>query len=139
MVAPARQYMTRMGLEELRTPADVDAFMAKARTGTTLLAVNSMCGCASGTMRPAVGLALARAPRPQHAATVFAGQDLAATARAREYLEGHPPSSPAVALFRDGALTLLLQRSDILGRVPEAVAGVIADALARPASGHATG
>lgn len=136
MVAPARQYMTRLGLAELRTPDDVDAFMSKARTGTALLAVNSMCGCSAGTMRPAVGLALSRAPRPEFLATVFAGQDVSATARAREYLEGHPPSSPAVALFREGSLFMLLQRSDIQGRLPETVADVLAEALNRLASGE---
>lgn len=139
MTAPARQVLTRLGLEDLRSPAEVDAFMVKAREGTALIAVNSMCGCSSGTMRPAVALALARAPRPQHAGTVFAGQDLAATARAREYLEGHPPSSPAVALFREGALVFLLQRSEIQGRSPETVANVLADALTVHAPGEATG
>jgi putative YphP/YqiW family bacilliredoxin len=138
MVAPARQVLTRLGLEELRTPAEVDAFMAKGRDGVALLAVNSMCGCSAGSMRPAVALALERGPKPRHAATVFAGQDLAATARAREYLAGHPPSSPAIALFRDGALVFLLQRADIQGRPPHAIADALADALAAHASGEAT-
>ena len=138
MVAPARQILTRLGLEDLRTPADVDAFMAKGREGTSLLAVNSMCGCASGTMRPAVALAFERGPRPQHAGTVFAGQDLAATARAREYLDAYAPSSPAIALFRAGVVVFMLERGDIQGRPPELVAETLAAALARHADGDPT-
>jgi putative YphP/YqiW family bacilliredoxin len=129
MAAPARHAMRSLGFEELRTADEVDAFLQ--RPGTTLLAVNSMCGCASGTMRPAVSLALGRSGKPDHVGTVFAGQDLQATARAREHLAPHPPTSPAVAIFRDGKLVFLMQRDDIRGRQPDTVADTLATALAR--------
>jgi putative YphP/YqiW family bacilliredoxin len=129
MAAPVRHAMRSLGFEELLTPAQVDAFLQ--RPGMTLLAVNSMCGCASGTMRPAVSLLLSRGVRPDHVGTVFAGQDVLATARARAHLAPHPPTSPAVALFRDGALVFLMQRDDIRGRRPDTVADALATALAR--------
>jgi putative YphP/YqiW family bacilliredoxin len=130
MAAPVRHTMRSLGFEELRTAAEVDAFLQ--RPGTKLLAVNSMCGCASGTMRPAVSLALGRV-KPDHVGTVFAGQDLQATARAREHFAPHPPTSPAVALFRDDALVFLMQREEIRGREPDAVADTLAAELARHA------
>jgi len=111
MVVPMRQELTRVGVEEARTPADVDA--AVARPGTTLVVVNSICGCAAGKMRPGVVAALASPVRPDHAVSVFAGQDREATERARSYFEGHPPSSPSVALLRDGRIVYMMPRAAI--------------------------
>jgi putative YphP/YqiW family bacilliredoxin len=111
MLIPMREDLTRAGVNEARTAVEVDA--ALSRPGTTLLVVNSICGCAAGKMRPAVRLALQHATRPDHAVTVFAGQDAEATGRARDYLAGNPPSSPAVAILRDGQLVYLMQRSAI--------------------------
>ncbi len=128
MVRPMREELTRLGFEELRTPDAVDAFLA-AGAGTALIAVNSTCGCAAGSLRPALGMALARGPRPDRLATVFAGQDADATARAREHFDGHPPSSPALAFFRGGRLAWILQRADILGVPPAALAPRIVEAL----------
>jgi putative YphP/YqiW family bacilliredoxin len=109
MVIPMREELTRAGIKETRTPEDVDA--ALAAPGTTLLVVNSICGCAAGKMRPGVRMALSGAGSlPDHKITVFAGQDHEATARARDYFEGHPPTSPAVAILRDGKLVYLMQR-----------------------------
>jgi bacilliredoxin len=110
MVIPMREELVRAGIEETRTAEDVDAILAKP--GTTLLVVNSICGCAAGKMRPGVRLALSASSNlPDHKITVFAGQDREATERARSYFEGHPPSSPAVAILRDGKLVYLMQRS----------------------------
>jgi putative YphP/YqiW family bacilliredoxin len=112
MVIPMREELARAGFKETRTAEDVDA--ALAQPGTTLLAVNSICGCAAGKMRPGVRMALSGSPNPpDNRITVFAGQDREATERARGYFEGHPPSSPAVALLRDGKLVYLMQRSVI--------------------------
>jgi putative YphP/YqiW family bacilliredoxin len=111
MVVPMRQELTRVGIEEARTPAEVDA--AVRRPGTTLVIVNSICGCAAGKMRPGVTAALAGAVRPDHAVTVFAGQDREATDRARSYFTDQPPSSPSVALLRDGRLVYMMPRSAI--------------------------
>ncbi|MGC9157687.1 MAG: BrxA/BrxB family bacilliredoxin [Terracidiphilus sp.] len=112
MVLPMREELTRAGIEETRTAAEVDA--ALSRPGVTLLVVNSICGCAAGKMRPGVCQALSgSANAPDHAITVLAGQDREATERARSYFEGNPPSSPAVALLRDGKLVYLMQRAVI--------------------------
>jgi putative YphP/YqiW family bacilliredoxin len=135
MVRPMREELTRIGLEELRDPAAVDAFLADARQGTALIAVNSTCGCAAGSMRPALAAALRRGPRPDRLASVFAGQDPDATSRARDHFTGYPPSSPCVALFRDGRLVWMLERSDIQGRQPEHLAVHIVAALERHAGG----
>ena len=129
MADPVRRAMRGLGFEELRTADAVDAFLQ--RPGTTLLAVNSMCGCASGTMRPAVSLAFHQGVKPDHVGTVFAGQDLQATARAREHLAPHPPTSPALAIFRDGRLVFLMQRDDIRGRAPDTVAAALSAELSR--------
>jgi putative YphP/YqiW family bacilliredoxin len=112
MVIPMREELARAGFTEARTAQAVDA--ALAQPGTTLLAVNSICGCAAGKMRPGVRMALSGSPNPpDNRITVFAGQDREATERARSYFEGNPPSSPAVALLRDGKLVYLMQRSVI--------------------------
>jgi putative YphP/YqiW family bacilliredoxin len=111
MLVPMREELTRAGVKEARTAAEVDSALSKP--GTTLLVVNSICGCAAGKMRPAVRLALQHATTPDQAVTVFAGQDAEATGRARDYLASNPPSSPAVAILRDGQLVYLMQRSAI--------------------------
>ena len=101
LVQPMRDELTHIGVRELRSAADVDALM-RDKTGTTMIVVNSVCGCAAGQARPGVRLALESAVRPDRVATVFAGQDLEATAQARSYFSQFPPSSPSIALFKDG-------------------------------------
>lgn len=108
MVIPMREELTRAGIKETRTAEEVDAALAKP--GTTMVVVNSICGCAAGKMRPGVRLALQNSTLPDQAITVFAGQDREATERARSYFEGNPPTSPAVAILRDGKLVYLMQR-----------------------------
>ena len=120
MVIPMREELTRAGVAEARSSADVDA--AVAQPGTTMLVVNSICGCAAGKMRPGVRLALQNSTKPDHAVTVFAGQDREATERARSYFQGHPPTSPAIALLRDGQLVYLMQRSAIESSTAPAIA-----------------
>jgi putative YphP/YqiW family bacilliredoxin len=122
MVIPMREELMRAGIEEARTAEDVDATLAKP--GTTLLVVNSICGCAAGKMRPGVRLALANgAHQPDHKITVFAGQDREATERARSYFEGNPPTSHAVAILRDGKLVYLMQRFIIEQATAQQIAG----------------
>jgi putative YphP/YqiW family bacilliredoxin len=120
MVIPMREELTKAGVAEARSSADVDA--AVAQPGTTMLVVNSICGCAAGKMRPGVRLALQHGVKPDHAVTVFAGQDREATERARSYFQGHPPTSPAIALLRDGQLVYLMQRSAIESSTAPAIA-----------------
>lgn len=112
MVIPMREELTRLGVEELKTASDVDREL-QAPQGTTLVIVNSICGCAAGRLRPAVRTALQNSSRPDRSFSVFAGQDAEATERARSYFTGYPPSSPSLALFRDGKLVHMMQRSDI--------------------------
>jgi putative YphP/YqiW family bacilliredoxin len=120
-LAPMREELVRVGFEELRSSADVDH--AVTRPGTTMIVVNSICGCAAGKARPGIALALDGAgPRPDHLGTVFAGGDLEATARAREYFAPYPPSSPSVALLKDGRLVYMMQRRDIESQSAEAIA-----------------
>ncbi|HEX6201983.1 MAG TPA: BrxA/BrxB family bacilliredoxin [Thermoanaerobaculia bacterium] len=121
LVKPMREELTTAGVEELRTAADVDRFMSE-KSGTALLVVNSVCGCAAGMARPGVRQALADGPRPDRVATVFAGQDLEATARARGYFPDIPPSSPSIALFKDGELVRFVPRHRIEGRTAADVA-----------------
>ena len=125
MIIPMREELSRAGIKEVRTAEAVDEALAKP--GTTLLVVNSICGCAAGKMRPGVRLALQNKNLPDQAITVFAGQDREATERARSYFEGHPPTSPAGAILRDGKLVYLMQRSAI----ETATAPMIAQELAR--------
>ena len=120
MVIPMREELTKAGVQEARSSADVDA--AVAQSGTTMLVVNSICGCAAGKMRPGVRLALQHTTKPDHAVTVFAGQDREATDRARSYFQGHPPTSPAIAILRDGQLVYLMQRSAIESSTAPAIA-----------------
>jgi putative YphP/YqiW family bacilliredoxin len=112
MVIPMREELTRVGVKELRTANEVDQALTN-QSGTTMVVVNSICGCAAGRMRPAVRAALQQTVRPEKLFTVFAGQDLEATERARSYFTGYPPSSPSIALLRDGQLVHMVQRSDI--------------------------
>lgn len=128
LVQPMRDEMTAMGLTELMTPEDVDSFMAET-AGTALLVVNSVCGCAAGMARPGVRQALAAGPNPDRLGTVFAGQDLDAVARARSYFAECPPSSPSMALFRDGELVHFVPRHQIEGRSAEEVASDLVAAL----------
>jgi putative YphP/YqiW family bacilliredoxin len=121
LVRPMRDELTNIGVQELLTPQDVDAFMAE-KSGTALLVVNSVCGCAAGMARPGIRLALENENRPDRAVSVFAGQDLEATARARGYLADIPPSSPSIALFKDGELVHFIPRHRIEGRDAYAVA-----------------
>lgn len=117
MVIPIRAELTRMGFQELRTAEEVDQALAN-QPGTAMVVVNSICACAAGRMRPAVRMALGHHARPQKMYTVFAGQDTAATERARSYFTGYPASSPSIALLRDGKLVHMMQRSDIEHREP---------------------
>jgi putative YphP/YqiW family bacilliredoxin len=125
-----REDLTRHGVEEARTPADVDRLLTPG-SGTVLMVVNSVCGCAAGRARPAVGIALQRAVRPSKAATVFAGGDEAAVAHLRSLLADYPPSSPSIALFQDGKPVYMLHRADIERREPIEIAKLLADAFDR--------
>ena len=120
-VTPMRQELTRLGIEELRTPDEVDARLKDAK-GTTLVVVNSICGCAARMARPAVAMALTHEHKPNHLTTVFAGQDPDATERARGYFTGYPPSSPQIALMKDGKIVFMLERWQIEGRPADAIA-----------------
>lgn len=119
--APMRQELTAVGFEELKTPEEVDTTIPNSK-GTVLLVLNSVCGCAAGTARPGVKLALKDGKKPEKLVTVFAGQDLEATSQARKYTLPYPPSSPAIALFKDGALVHMVERHHIEGRSAEMIA-----------------
>lgn len=129
LVRPMREELLAVGFEELQSPADVDRELG-AKSGTALLVVNSVCGCAAGMARPGVRLALQDGPRPDRLLTVFAGYDVDATKRAREVLGDIPPSSPSMALFRDGELVWFLPRHRIEGRDALAVASDLRAAFA---------
>ena len=128
IVGPMRQELTRVGFEETRTPQQVDAALGEKK-GTVLLVVNSVCGCAAGNARPAVAMALEHDVKPDRMVTVFAGNDREATARAREYLVGYRPSSPSMALFRDGQLVKMIERWQIEGRMPYDIAAELTAAF----------
>ncbi|HXE56545.1 MAG TPA: BrxA/BrxB family bacilliredoxin [Gemmatimonadales bacterium] len=130
LVAPMREEMVRMGARELTTVAEVDAALGDQK-GTTLVFVNSVCGCAAGNARPALRLALQHPVRPQEVVTVFAGQDLEATARARQYFAEYGPSSPSMALFKDGEVVYFMHRHQIEGRSPQAIAADLTAAFDR--------
>ena len=127
MVQPMREEVTRLGVKELKTPAEVDA--AVKNPGTTLLFVNSVCGCAAAGARPGLTLALRHANRPKQLTTVFAGMEREAVARAREYFKPYQPSSPQIALLKDGKLVHMLQRHDIEGRDPQTIAAALTKAF----------
>jgi putative YphP/YqiW family bacilliredoxin len=128
-VAPMREELTRLGVEELRTAGDVDA--AVAAPGTLMVVVNSVCGCAAGKARPGVALALQHEVKPARVTTVFAGADIEATDRARSYFTGYLPSSPSVALLRDGQLVYMMERRDIENRDAQAIAAQLTAAFDR--------
>jgi putative YphP/YqiW family bacilliredoxin len=127
LVKPLWQELASVGVEPLTSPEAVDGVLALTQ-GTTLLVVNSVCGCAAGSCRPGVALSLQHSTIPDRLHTVFAGVDLDATQRARDYLKGIPPSSPSVALFKDGRLVYMLQRSDIEGNRPQSIADALRQA-----------
>lgn len=128
LTAPMRQELTRLGVEELRTPADVDAAVSST-PGTLMIVVNSVCGCAAGKARPGVALALQNAVRPDRVATVFAGGDTDATDRARGYFTGYPPSSPSIGLLRDGKLVFMLERRRIENQSADQIAATLTAAF----------
>jgi putative YphP/YqiW family bacilliredoxin len=128
MLIPMREELTRAGIQELRTAEEVDRALGN-QTATTMVVVNSICGCAAGRMRPGVRRALQHPNRPENLFTVFAGQDTQATERARSYFTGYPPSSPSIGLFRDGKLIYMMQRSDIEYRDAEEIAAELTSAF----------
>lgn len=130
LVQPMRDELVRLGFQELRTPTEVDGVLEHPRD-TTLVVVNSVCGCAARNARPAAALALQHATRPHHLVTVFAGQDVDATERARGYFTGYPPSSPQMALFRKEQLVFMLERKQIEGRPAQEIAADLIAAFER--------
>ncbi|MEX2571121.1 MAG: BrxA/BrxB family bacilliredoxin [Gemmatimonadota bacterium] len=129
LVRPMRDELTSMGVEELRTDQDVEKSFSES--GTNLVVVNSVCGCAARNARPAVAMALRHEVRPERATTVFAGQDLDATAAARKHFHGYPPSSPSIGLLKDGELVFMLERHQIEGRDADQIAEDLVDAFDR--------
>jgi putative YphP/YqiW family bacilliredoxin len=131
LVRPMREELTRLGVQELRSAEEVDQVLGGEPDRATLLVVNSVCGCAARNARPAVAMALRHETRPDAAATVFAGQDLEATSRARDYLIGYPPSSPSIALLRAGEVVFMLERHQIEGRDADQIADDLTEAFDR--------
>ena len=129
LVAPMRQELTALGARECRTPADVDSVMKAP--GVTMMVVNSVCGCAAGKARPGIAMAMQHTNKPDVLATVFAGADVDATTRAREYFAGFAPSSPSVALVRDGKVIYMVERRDIESRSAESIADLLTMAFDR--------
>lgn len=130
LVAPMRQELTRLGIEELRTVEQVDLKL-KDTKGTTLVVVNSVCGCSARNARPAVAMALQNEAKPDQLTTVFAGQDIEATQRARGYFTGYPPSSPQIGLLKDGKLVFMIERWQIEGRPAPEIAKDLVSAFDR--------
>lgn len=126
-IAPMRAELTRLGFEDLRTPEDVDA--AVKQPGTTMVVVNSVCGCAAGKARPGIALALAKGKRPDHLTTVFAGADLEATQQARDHFSGYAPSSPSIAIMKDGKLVYMMERRQIEGQSADMIAAELRKAF----------
>ena len=120
-IAPMREELTRHGVKELRTAEEVDAVVTQT-SGTLMVVVNSVCGCAAGKARPGVALALQHDTKPDTVATVFAGADTEATDRARSYFTGYPPSSPSIALMRDGKLIYMMERHQIENQEADSIA-----------------
>jgi putative YphP/YqiW family bacilliredoxin len=127
LIAPMREELTTLGVDELRTAAAVDD--AVKQPGTLMIVVNSVCGCAAGKARPGVALALTHDTTPHRVATVFAGADVEATERARYYFAGYPPSSPSVAILKDGKLVYMMERHQIENKSAEAIGGELAAAF----------
>jgi putative YphP/YqiW family bacilliredoxin len=128
MIRPMREDLTRLGFEELRTVEAVDSTIPNSQ-GTLMVVVNSICGCAAGKARPGVARALQHAVKPDKVATVFAGADIEATERARSYFTGYGPSSPSIALLKDGKLVFMLERFQIEGRDASQIAGELTKAF----------
>ena len=126
-IAPMRAELTRLGFQDLRTPEDVDA--AVKQPGTTMIVVNSVCGCAAGKARPGIALALTKGKRPDHLTTVFAGADVEATQQARDYFSGYPPSSPSIALIKDGKVVYMMERRQIEGQSADMIAAELRKAF----------
>jgi putative YphP/YqiW family bacilliredoxin len=133
-VTPMRQELTRIGFSEMRSAEDVDKTLEQPK-GTTLVVVNSVCGCSARMARPAVRIALENPIKPERLTTVFAGQDADATQRAREYFTGYPPSSPSITLMKDGKLVFMLERFQIEGRPAEEIAHDLVNAFNRYCQG----
>ncbi|HBU83285.1 MULTISPECIES: BrxA/BrxB family bacilliredoxin [Paenibacillus] len=130
MVQPMRDDLTRLGIQELRTPEEVEASLPNAK-GTALVVINSVCGCAAGQCRPGVSQALQHDITPDHLYTVFAGQDKEATAKAREYFAPYPPSSPSIALMKDGELVHFIERHQVEDRSAEEIAAELTSVFDR--------
>jgi putative YphP/YqiW family bacilliredoxin len=130
LIKPMREDLTRLGVEETRTPEELDQ-VVKNTKGTVMVVVNSVCGCAAGKARPGVALALRHANKPDRIVTVFAGGDIEATEKARAYFTGYPPSSPCIGLLRDGQLVYILQRHQIEGREAPEIARELTGAFDR--------
>ena len=128
MIRPMREELTRLGFEELKTSEQVDETL-QSSSGTLMVVVNSICGCAAGKARPGIALALQHSVRPDKVATVFAGADIEATERARYYFTGYPPSSPSIALLKDGKIVYMMQRHQIEGRGPSQIAQELTQAF----------
>src|SRR5258708_28310943 len=128
VIQPMREELTRLGVEELRTPEAVDETLQNSN-GTVMVVVNSICGCAAGKARPGVALALQHDVRPDKVATVFAGADIEATERARSYFTGYPPSSPSIGLLKDGELVYMMERYQIEGKGPQQIAEELTQAF----------
>ena len=128
VIRPMREELTRLGVQEMRTPEAVDEAL-KDSTGTVMVVVNSICGCAAGKARPGIAMALQNEIRPDKVATVFAGGDIEATERARSYFTGFGPSSPSIGLLKDGQLVYMMERYQIEGRGPEQIAAELRQAF----------
>lgn len=137
-IQPMREELTRFGVRELRTADEVDDVLTKT-PGTVMVVVNSVCGCAAGKARPGVALALQHATKPDVVATVFAGADVEATERARGYFTGYPPSSPSIAMLRDGKLIYMLERHQIENQEASAIAGELTAAFDKHCAAEAIG
>jgi bacilliredoxin len=136
MIRPMREDLTRLGFEETKTPEQVDEVIKNSK-GTVMMVVNSVCGCAAGKARPGIALALEHEVKPDRVATVFAGADIEATERARSYFTGYQPSSPSIALLKDGELVYILERYQIEGKGPEQIAQELTAAFDEHCSSNA--
>ena len=130
LIKPMREDLTRFGVQETRTPEELDEVIRKTK-GTVMVVVNSVCGCAAGLARPAIGMALQHSTKPDKVVTVFAGADIAATERARSYFRGYFPSSPSLGILQDGKIVFMLERHQIEGRDPYSIAKDLTDAFDR--------
>jgi putative YphP/YqiW family bacilliredoxin len=122
LIRPMREDLTRIGIEEARTPEQVDEAITQAKDKTLMVVVNSVCGCAAGKARPGIAMALQNEAKPDRTITVFAGADIEATDRAREYFTGYRPSSPSIALFKNGELVYMMERREIENKYAEEIA-----------------